>query len=66
MSMNKTWAISSWISFLISADILSGDYFQYFTPWNSASFALDTAMTKVNGLAADSAAYACCTATTKL
>src|SRR3954447_6407391 len=23
MSMNKTWAISSWISFLISADILS-------------------------------------------
>jgi hypothetical protein len=24
MSMNKTWAISSWISFLISADILSG------------------------------------------
>jgi hypothetical protein len=29
--MNKTWAISSWISFLISADILSGDYSQYFT-----------------------------------
>ena len=24
MSMNKTWAISSWISFLISVDILSG------------------------------------------
>ena len=24
MSMNKTWAISSWISFLISTDILSG------------------------------------------
>src|SRR5512132_2021688 len=24
MSMNKTWAISSWISFLISADILLG------------------------------------------
>jgi hypothetical protein len=24
MSMNKTWAISSWISFLISVGILSG------------------------------------------
>jgi hypothetical protein len=24
MSMNRTWAISSWISFLISTDILSG------------------------------------------
>jgi purine-cytosine permease-like protein len=46
MSMNKTWAISSWISLLISADILSGDYSQYFTLPESASFALHTAMTK--------------------
>ena len=46
MSMNKTWAISSWTSLLILADILSGDYSQYFTRWNSAPFALHTAMTK--------------------
>src|SRR5437764_2950043 len=25
MSMNKTWAISSWISFLISADVQRGE-----------------------------------------
>ena len=27
MSMRRICAISSWISFLISTDILSGDYF---------------------------------------
>src|SRR5438045_3297632 len=48
MSINNTWAISSWISFLISVDILLGDYSQYFAQWDSASFALHTAMTKVN------------------
>ena len=42
MSMNKTWAISSAISFLISADILSGDY--YFTRRNSAAFQLANAI----------------------
>src|SRR4029450_1066881 len=39
MSMNKTWAISSWISFLISMGILSGalGLTTPFLPWHFSS-----------------------------
>src|SRR5438128_7761589 len=40
MSMNKTWAISSWISFLISTDILSGAPLRLHEFHNCASFRL--------------------------